>query len=532
MFRLIFILFLFTTGIQPLFSQYYPVGKMTFDARLTPTRFKQVQVEPFSISALVTVGEFKRYLKAIKRDSSATFYKAQLPKSRSIDEKLIHDLFANPSLNNCPMPGVSWTVARNYCQWLNRQSAANGLTYLYDLPLLSEMMAYNAIYGLNDTNVLETWTLDSYDESMYEFTNTLNYQYNAKISDPPVMKRKTVFGGSFHMQNKSSDSSIFHRNFTFEYQDSASRYIGFRVVRKTANVDYNSMNVDALTVDYGMEDNHMNGIYKETYSDGQVKVLGCFKEGQRIGVWTVWDQSGKMQVQRSFENNFTVDLIYPETNNPYSSLYASYPEYQLIRNNQGFYSYLFVEERSVVYSKRIWRELNVSNEPKLFQHIDFSLLIDEIFKNEINWYYYGENGEFKTAIPRDSLSKLSQSVGSWDLERIQVKEDFFFNADMLLSDCRQVGISFYENKKDKKPMFTLYYPYIRMVLSDFQVKYSKNDAVKNLDDIFFFHDYRGTIVQTSSFDENQNELKSSEFDLSHELNKLITEHALWLIYGR
>ena len=100
MFRLIFILFLFTTGIQPLFSQYYPVGKMTFDARLTPTRFKQVQVEPFSISALVTVGEFKRYLKAIKRDSSATFYKAQLPKSRSIDEKLIHDLFANPSLNN------------------------------------------------------------------------------------------------------------------------------------------------------------------------------------------------------------------------------------------------------------------------------------------------------------------------------------------------------------------------------------------------------------------------------------------------
>lgn len=239
-----------------------------------------------------------------------------------------------------------------------------------------------------------------------------------------------------------------------------------------------------------------------------------------------------MQVQRNFKDNFNFEFVYPQTNHPLGSLYKKYPEYRLKRNEKGFYPYLYVEERSVVYSKRIWRELNASNEPQLFQNIDFGVLIESVFQNDIKWYYYGENGEFKTEIPADSLIKLRESVKSWDLERIQVKEDFFFNADMLLSDCRQVGINFYENKNDKKPKFTLYYPYIRKLLTSFNVDYSTVSGVENLDDVFFFHDFRGTIVQTSSIDQNPKGLEANELDLTNELNKLIAEHALWLIYGR
>jgi len=239
-----------------------------------------------------------------------------------------------------------------------------------------------------------------------------------------------------------------------------------------------------------------------------------------------------MKVQRNFENNFKCDFIHPKTNNPHNALYSRHPVYQLKRNKKGFYTYLYVEERSVVYSKRLWRELNSANEPQLFQNIDFSLLMEKVFQNEIKWYYYGENGEFKTEIPTDSLIKLRESAKSWDLERIQVKEDFFFNADMLLSDCRQVGISFYEKKNDEKPKFTLYYPYIRKVLTEFNVAYSTNAEIENLDDVFFFHEYRGTIVQTSSIYQNPHGLEANELDLAHEVNKLIAEHSLWLVYGR
>ena len=532
MLRRLFVSFLLTFEILPVFSQYYPVGKMTVNARLNHTSLKQVQVEPFSISALVTVGEFKRYLNAVKRDSSATFYKDQLPKSRSIDKKLIHDLFANPAFSNSPMPGVSWTVARNYCQWLNRQSNSEGSNYKYDLPLVTEIIAYNVVYGEIDTNVLESWTLNCFDESIYEISSNSNYLYDAKKTDPPALKRKIVFGGSFHMNYKPYDSTYYHRDYTYEYQDSSSRYIGFRVVRKSANVDYDTMKIDDLTVDYGMENNQINGLYMETYSNGQVKVLGCFQDGQRIGIWTVWNEDGVMKVQRNFQDNFTCDFIFPKTNNPYSALYVKYPDYKLIRNNQGFYPYLFVEERSVVYSKRLWRELNESNEPLLFQKIDFGLLIEDFFKNNINWYYFGEHGDFKKVVSLDSLASLRESSKNWDFKRIQIKEDYFFNSDRLLSDTRQIGISFYENKKDQLPKFTVYYPTIRKSLATFNVDFSNVNGIENLDDVFFFHDFRGEIVWTSNIYQHPSGNESNEYDLMHELNKFTTEHALWLIYGR
>jgi len=505
-------------------AQFYPVSETNLSAY---PKFRNAEQGPFSLSKLITVGEFKAYLSSVKRDSSAAFYELQLPQSRTISTKMVKELLTNEANSNKPMLGVSWTVARNYCTWLNFQSAAKGKNDVYDLPRVSEMLAFQEIYGTSDTNALETWTLNCFDESIDEFTKGRDYLYEAKKTDPPVMKRKIFFGGSYHMNGNSSNKFV-----QYEYQDSSSRFVGFRIVKKDNSIVYDSLHLDDLTVTFGMHANQFNGLYKETYPNGKLKVLGFFDNGQRFGIWSVWGEDGDMKVQRNFENNFKCDFIHPKTNNPHNALYSRHPVYQLKRNKKGFYTYLYVEERSVVYSKRLWRELNSANEPQLFQNIDFSLLMEKVFQNEIKWYYYGENGEFKTEIPTDSLIKLRESAKSWDLERIQVKEDFFFNADMLLSDCRQVGISFYEKKNDEKPKFTLYYPYIRKVLTEFNVAYSTNAEIENLDDVFFFHEYRGTIVQTSSIYQNPHGLEANELDLAHEVNKLIAEHSLWLVYGR
>jgi len=85
-------------------------------------------------------------------------------------------------------------------------------------------------YGLYDMsgNVAE-WTISAYDESSYSFTHDLNpnYEYNALPDDPPVMKRKVIRGGSW------KDVSYFNQTSSrsYEYQDSAKSYIGFRCVR-------------------------------------------------------------------------------------------------------------------------------------------------------------------------------------------------------------------------------------------------------------------------------------------------------------
>jgi formylglycine-generating enzyme required for sulfatase activity len=72
------------------------------------------------------------------------------------------------------------------------------------------------------------WCNTAFDESAYEFTHDMNseYTYDAKDSDHPVKKRKVIRGGSwkdigYYLQNSTR---------TFEYQDTAKCYIGFRNV--------------------------------------------------------------------------------------------------------------------------------------------------------------------------------------------------------------------------------------------------------------------------------------------------------------
>ncbi len=76
-------------------------------------------------------------------------------------------------------------------------------------------------------NVSE-WTSNAYDESAYSFTHDLNtnYTYDAKESDPATLKRKVIRGGSW----KDIGYYLQTGTRTFEYQDTAKCYIGFRCV--------------------------------------------------------------------------------------------------------------------------------------------------------------------------------------------------------------------------------------------------------------------------------------------------------------
>ena len=84
-------------------------------------------------------------------------------------------------------------------------------------------------YGLYcmSGNVAE-WTSSIFYEGRNNFQHDMNpdVRWNAKDDDPPLMKRKIIRGGSwkdvgYYLQNGTS---------TYEYQDSAKSYIGFRRV--------------------------------------------------------------------------------------------------------------------------------------------------------------------------------------------------------------------------------------------------------------------------------------------------------------
>jgi len=54
----------------------------------------------------------------------------------------------------------------------------------------------------------------------------MDYRYEAKDDDPPVLKRKVIRGGSW----KDVGYYIQTSTRTYEYQDTAKSYVGFRCV--------------------------------------------------------------------------------------------------------------------------------------------------------------------------------------------------------------------------------------------------------------------------------------------------------------
>ncbi|GHT70020.1 hypothetical protein FACS189452_10780 [Bacteroidia bacterium] len=73
------------------------------------------------------------------------------------------------------------------------------------------------------------WTRSAYDEQSHKFVSSLNPSYNYEVTDEDglPMRRKVIRGGSW------KDIAYFLQcgARTFEYQDTAKSYIGFRCVR-------------------------------------------------------------------------------------------------------------------------------------------------------------------------------------------------------------------------------------------------------------------------------------------------------------
>ena len=93
-------------------------------------------------------------------------------------------------------------------------------------------MSYNPNgFGLYDMagNVAE-WTSNIYDESSASYSHDMNgdYVHTADEGEEDVMMRKVIRGGSW------KDISYFIQNSTrsYEYQDTAKSYIGFRCVQE------------------------------------------------------------------------------------------------------------------------------------------------------------------------------------------------------------------------------------------------------------------------------------------------------------
>ena len=203
----------------------------------------------------------------------------------SFNEPMTQNYFWHPAYDDYPVVGISWKQATAFCVWrtqlFNNFLVEGGSVTVNDfrLPTESEWewaarggldlspypwggpyirnsrgcflanfkpMRGNYVddggfhtvkinsYNPNDFglfcmagNVAE-WTSNAFDESAYNFAHDLNpdYLYDAKEDDPEVLKRKVIRGGSW----KDIGYYLQTGTRTYEYQDTAKCYIGFRCV--------------------------------------------------------------------------------------------------------------------------------------------------------------------------------------------------------------------------------------------------------------------------------------------------------------
>lgn len=205
----------------------------------------------------------------------------------SFNDPLTEKYFWHPAYDHYPVVGVNWGQAKAFCVWrtekLNKylrsqkeevalsefrlptetewEWAARGGNHLNPYPwggpytrnekgcLLANYKPLRGNYiadgglrtlivghyppndwGLYDMagNVAE-WTNSAFDPMSYNLTWDVdpNYTYNAQENDPPVMKRKVIRGGSW----KDISYYLQVTTRTYEYQDSAKCYIGFRCIQ-------------------------------------------------------------------------------------------------------------------------------------------------------------------------------------------------------------------------------------------------------------------------------------------------------------
>ncbi|MCX6234906.1 MAG: SUMF1/EgtB/PvdO family nonheme iron enzyme [Bacteroidetes bacterium] len=204
----------------------------------------------------------------------------------SYNEPMTEKYFWHPAYDNYPVVGVTWKQAKAFCIWRSQllssflslkedasvnefrlpseaewEWAARGGNALNPYPwggpytrngkgcflanfkpLRGNYAADGGIttviaahyppndFGLFDMagNVAE-WTNDAFDESAYNFAWDMNqsYTYNAKETDPPTLKRKVIRGGSW------KDIAYFLQVYSrsYEFQDTAKAYVGFRCVQ-------------------------------------------------------------------------------------------------------------------------------------------------------------------------------------------------------------------------------------------------------------------------------------------------------------
>ena len=228
--------------------------------------------------------------------------------------------------------------------------------------------------------------------------------------------------------------------------------------------------------------------------------------------------------------------------------------------------YDYVSESDVYWHKRVWRVIDVKekmNLPFSYEGLDWSnlkplisVLRDAAIANEITVY---DEDNFQVALTPDVVSQRGASVDTlpqYDLQtgevigdtimqrpfdpnkvlHWRVKEDWFFNKKTSTMQVRIMGLAplyYDEEAKIETPLFWIYYPSSRSVLSHNEAFNPKNDAQRrSWDDMFQMRLFSSVIIKESNVFDRRIQEYATGLDALRESDRIKEdifnfEHDLW-----
>ncbi|MFA6260001.1 MAG: hypothetical protein WC760_00905 [Bacteroidia bacterium] len=283
---------------------------------------------------------------------------------------------------------------------------------------------------------------------------------------------------------------------------------------------YNSKNYRCK---YHTNEGRLDGKYTSFYNNGKKKAQGLFNNNNRTGIWSVWDEKGKLMLQRNYSNPFEFTILYPAiAKNPKSG-------YKFERDSIGCYKHPDIYPEKILAAFRKWRIIEPAFNPSLFEDSRLFLLVNDlVIKQKVRVY------------TDDSLKGIKKIADMNDREfrvvAFKTMEDWFVDDDRLTAEKYTVAISpmvVYKNTTDTISFYWLELNELR----PFLVKERLHspllpETIRNLDDVFFLHYFHGRINKSFHFAEDHTHYLQIYDPVNEalriELDAIDYEHRLWV----